>query len=61
MTPIEKENIQTEIAHIIERSRHSDEMFLTDSKSAALQIMSFLQRENILPLPVLGDGSVSNN
>ncbi len=43
-----EQNIQVKIAQIIDRSRHHEEMFLTDSKTAAQQILKLLQNENIL-------------
>jgi hypothetical protein len=49
MSEYKHSQVQLEIAQIIERSRHQEEMFLIDSKTAATQILSFLRRENLLP------------
>jgi hypothetical protein len=40
--------VQLKIAQIIERSRHSEEMFLIDSKTAASEIIDFLKQEDII-------------
>ena len=48
MSNLEQYEIQTKIAQIIERSRHQEEMFLVDSKSAANDIIQFLQTRNLI-------------
>lgn len=37
-----------QIQQIIKRSRYGDELFFTDCKQAATDILKFLERENIL-------------
>ena len=48
MSEIEKHNVSLQIEQIIERSRYQDEMFLIDSKTAASNILQYLQKENLL-------------
>ena len=48
MSEIEKHTIRLQIEQIIERSRYQDEMFLVDSKTAASNILQFLQKENLI-------------
>ncbi|MDQ6812663.1 MAG: hypothetical protein M3040_02815 [Bacteroidota bacterium] len=48
MSEIEKHTISAQIEQIIERSRYQDEMFLIDSKTAASDILQFLQKENLI-------------
>ena len=48
MSQIEQHNVQVKIAEIINRSRHHEESFLVDSKTAASDIIKYLQRENIV-------------
>lgn len=48
MSNLEQYEIQQKIAQIIERSRHHEEMFLVDSKSAAADILQFLKKKNLL-------------
>lgn len=50
MSEIEKHTIRLQIEQIIERSRYQDEMFLVDSKTAAADILNFLQKENLIQL-----------
>jgi len=58
-----EQNIQVKIAQIIERSRHHDEMFLTDSRTAAQQILKLLQNENLFSAgnPLTAFSAHSNN
>jgi hypothetical protein len=49
MSTIEKNTVQIKIAEIINRSRCGSELFFTDSKTAASDILKYLQRENIIP------------
>ncbi len=48
MSNLEQSEIHVNIAQIIERSRHQDERFLVDSKSAASNIIEFLIKKNLL-------------
>lgn len=48
MSDIEKHTIRLQIEQIIERSRYLDEMLLIDSKTAASNILNFLQKENLI-------------
>lgn len=48
MSEIEKHTIRVHIEQIIERSRYQDENFLIDSKTAASNILQFLQKENLI-------------
>ncbi|MCW3081412.1 hypothetical protein [Segetibacter sp.] len=48
MSNLERSEIQLKIAQIIERSRHQEERFLIDSKTAASDIMQFLYRKNLV-------------
>lgn len=48
MSNLEQTEIQLNIAQIIERSRHQEEMFLIDSKAAASTIIEFLYSKNLL-------------
>lgn len=48
MSNLEQSEIQQKIAQIIERSRHHEEMFLIDSKTAATNILEFLKKKNLL-------------
>lgn len=48
MSEVEKHTIRLQIEQIIERSRHQDEMFLIDSKTAASDILQLLQKENLI-------------
>ena len=48
MSNYEQYEIQQKIAQIIERSRHQEEMFLVDSKTAASDIWNYLKNKNIL-------------
>lgn len=48
MSEIENHKIRLQIEQIIERSRHLDEMFLIDSKTAASNILQYLQKENLI-------------
>ena len=48
MSNIEQSEVQTRIAQIIERSRHQEERFLIDSKTAASDIIQFLQKKNLI-------------
>ncbi|MCW3111927.1 MAG: hypothetical protein JWR18_323 [Segetibacter sp.] len=50
MSEIEKHTIRLQIEQIIERSRYQDEMFLIDSRTAATNILQFLQKENLILL-----------
>jgi hypothetical protein len=50
MSEIENHKVKLQIEQIIERSRYHDEMFLTDSKTAATNILKFLQKENLIPV-----------
>jgi hypothetical protein len=50
MSIVEQAEIQSKIAQIIERSRHHEEQFLVDSKTAALNIMRFLKNKNLLDI-----------
>ena len=54
MSQIEQIIVQGKIAEIIETSRHGEERFFTDSKTAASNILKYLQKENFIPveLPV---------
>ena len=59
MSEIQQYQIQTKIAEIIDRSRHHEEMFLVDSKTAASDILKYLQKESIWP-EAAQDNSRSN-
>lgn len=48
MSTLEQSEIQVKIAQIIERSRHQEEMFLIDSKTAASDIIQFLVNKNLI-------------
>ena len=48
MAQIETHQIRQQIEQIIERSRYQDELFLIDSKTAASNILQYLQSENLL-------------
>ncbi len=48
MSPFQQAEIQSKIAQIIERSRHHEEMFLVDSKTAAFDIIQFLQNNELI-------------
>ncbi len=48
MSDKEKHMISVQIEQIIERSRHHDERFLVDSKAAAINILHYLQQENLI-------------
>jgi len=48
MSEIENHKVKLQIEQIIERSRYHDEMFLTDSKTAASNILQYLQMENLI-------------
>lgn len=48
MSTIEQSEIRLKIAQIIERSRHNEELFLIDSKTAASHIIQFLQKNNLI-------------
>ncbi|MDQ6814894.1 MAG: hypothetical protein M3040_14255 [Bacteroidota bacterium] len=48
MSTLEQSEIQVKIAQIIERSRHQEEMFLIDSKTAASDIIQFLLTRNLI-------------
>ena len=50
MSAIEKNNVQNKIAEIINRSRCGAELFFTDSKTAASDILKYLQTEKIIPI-----------
>jgi hypothetical protein len=50
MSEIQKHIVKLQIEQIIERSRHQDEMFLIDSKTAASNILQYLQKENLILL-----------
>ena len=50
MSELEKHTIRLQIEQIIERSRYEDEMFLIDSKTAASNILQYLQKENLISL-----------
>jgi len=57
-----EQDIQVKIAKIIDSSRHHEEMFLTDSKTAAQQILKLLQSENLLsPTNTLTTLNASSN
>jgi predicted nucleic-acid-binding protein len=55
MSQNEEDEVQTKIAQIIERSRHHEEMFLIDSKTAAVDIMKYLQKEKLLQPLAIGN------
>lgn len=48
MSNLEQYEIQIKIAQIIERSRQQEERFLVDSRSAASDIIQYLQKRNLL-------------
>lgn len=48
MSTLEQSEIQVNIAQIIERSRHQEERFLIDSKTAASDIIQFLLKKNLI-------------
>lgn len=50
MSEIEKHTVRLQIEQIIERSRYQEETFLVDSKTAASNILQYLQRENLILL-----------
>jgi hypothetical protein len=50
MSEIENHKIRLQIEQIIERSRHKEELFLIDSKTAALNILQYLQNENLISI-----------
>lgn len=48
MSEVQQSEISNSIALIIERSRHDEEMFLVDSKTAATEIIKYLHGQNLL-------------
>lgn len=48
MSQMEQYNVQVKIAEIINRSRHHEESFLVDTKTAASNIIKYLQKANIM-------------
>ena len=50
MSETQKHLVKLQIEQIIERSRYQDEMFLIDSKTAATDILQYLQKENLIVL-----------
>lgn len=48
MSILEQTEIQSKIAQIIERSRHHEEQFLIDSRTAASDIIQFLKKKNLI-------------
>ncbi len=48
MSSLEQNEVQLKIAQIIDRSRHHEEMFLVDSKTAASDIIQFLKKKNLI-------------
>jgi nucleoid-associated protein YejK len=48
MSILEQTEIQSKIAQIIERSRHHEEQFLVDSRTAASDIIQFLKKKNLI-------------
>jgi hypothetical protein len=48
MSQAEHYDLQLNIAQIIERSRHHEEMFLIDSKTAATDILKYLEKRNLI-------------
>ena len=50
MSEKQKHLVKLQIEQIIERSRYKDEMFLVDSKTAATNILQYLQKENLIVL-----------
>ncbi|MCW3081421.1 hypothetical protein [Segetibacter sp.] len=48
MSEIEKHTVRSQIEQIIERSRYQEETFLVDSKTAARNILQYLQKENLI-------------
>lgn len=48
MSNLEQSEIKLKIAQIIERSRHQEETFLIDSKTAASAIIEFLKMRNLI-------------
>lgn len=50
MSETQKHIVKLQIEQIIERSRHQEEMFLIDSKTAASNILQYLQNENLILL-----------
>lgn len=50
MSELEKHTVRLQIEQIIERARCQEEMFLIDSKTAASNILQYLQKEKLLSL-----------
>jgi predicted GTPase len=48
MSETDKHRVTIQIEQIIERSRHQEEMFLIDSKTAASDILDYLQKEHLI-------------
>lgn len=48
MSQIEKNIVTLQIEQIIDRARYQEEMFLIDSKTAASNILQYLQTENLI-------------
>ena len=48
MSNLEQSEIQVQIAQIIDRSRHQEERFLIDSKTAASEIIQYLLKLNLI-------------
>lgn len=48
MSNLEQTEIRVKIAEIIERSRHQEERFLIDSKTAAADIINFLSKRKLI-------------
>lgn len=55
MSTTDKNTVQVRIAEIINRSRCGSELFFTDSKTAASDILKYLQNENIIPTDPLAN------
>ncbi|MCW3107792.1 MAG: hypothetical protein JWQ09_2298 [Segetibacter sp.] len=50
MSEIQKHIVRLQIEQIIERSRQHEERFLIDSKTAASDILQYLQKENLISI-----------
>ncbi len=50
MSEIEKIQVKQNIEMLIDRARYGSENFFTDSKSAAAEILNYLQQQNLINL-----------
>lgn len=50
MSQLEKYTVSLQIEQIIDRARYQEELFLIDSKTAASNILQYLQKENLISI-----------